>query len=82
MSINQLKTLYIEHKDGIPLTPEKQTGIVYSSEIREATEQEVKEAKKYFAEHGKCKYHLVYDKHGFDWDLRYCGICNNFICLI
>lgn len=36
----------------------------------------------YFKLHGKCKHHLVYDKPGFDYDLRYCRICNEFISLI
>lgn len=77
-----MRKLYVEHQNGIPLTPEHQTGVVFQSELREATIQEVDEASLYFKEHGKCKCHLVYDMPGFDWDVRYCGICNNMIALI
>ena len=77
-----METLYIEHINGVPLTPAEQRGPILQSNLRLATEQEVEDARKHYEEHKECKCHLVYDKPGFDWDLRYCGICNEFICLI
>ncbi len=74
--------LYVEHRNGVPLTPREQCGIVFSSELREATPQEIEDSENYYKEHGKCKYHLIYDKPGFDFDMRYCGICGQFISLI
>ena len=47
-----------------------------------ATQEQVEEAKNYHEEHGSCKCHLIYDEPGFDFDLRYCGICGAFIGLI
>lgn len=44
-----------------------------------ATQKQVEESKKYYEEHCLCKQHLVYDKPGFDFNLRYCGICGKFI---
>lgn len=74
--------LFVEHIDGKVLTAEEQTGPVWRSNLRPATEEEIKKCTEYFNLHGRCKYHLVYDKPGFDFDLRYCGVCNSFVCLI
>lgn len=74
--------LYIEHVNGKILSPDEQEGIVVSSDLRLATEEEVEEAKKYYQKHGKCKHHLVYDKEGFMYYARYCGVCGEFICHI
>ena len=47
--------LYVEHRNGVPLTPREQCGIVFSSELREATPQEIEDSENYYKEHGKCK---------------------------
>ena len=76
--------LYVEtNKDtGEPLTPEEQEGVVWMSSNRPATPEEIEEARRYFREHHKCKYHLFHDEPAFCYDSRSCGICGRGLGLI
>ena len=75
--------LYKEVVDGIVVPIERHLHPILMSELQEATEKEIKEAKSYFKKKGKCKHHhLIYDKYGFIFYERYCGICGAFIDFI
>lgn len=83
-----MKQLYKEVSDsGHILSSEEQEDpyimIKYiSTKAIEATKEEVEAAKQYFTEHKKCLIHFFYDKAGFMYDSRICGICNKFITFI
>ena len=81
------KTLYKEvfEDSKIPVNPEEQTQpITYLSGTIcvKASEEEIEEAKIYFAKHKKCKIHLIYDEDGFTYTDRYCGICGKWLGFI
>lgn len=65
-----------------PLTPEQQSGVVWRSTNRLATQEEIKEAREYFRKHHKCKFHLFHDTPSFLYDIRKCGICGESLGLI
>lgn len=65
------------------LTPEQQEN--YNGKctnLIEATQDEIDNAKELFKQNKKCEHHLVYDKEGFMYDFRFCGICGEEIGLI
>lgn len=82
--------LYIEtaRNDGHILTPEEQEDNIHihcrcgGSELKPATQKEIREARDYYNRHNKCKHHLVYDDGGISYYLRYCGICGKLISLV
>ena len=53
-----------------------------STELIEASENEVICCAKYFNDNHKCKYHLVYEEPFFVYSVMYCGICGKFIATI
>lgn len=80
------KRLYIEINSSTrePLSTDAQENYCgqCATELVEATPEQIEEAKKYYAEHKKCKHHLVYDEHLLYYDRRTCGICNTLLGLI
>lgn len=82
---------YVEfsRKDGHILTPKQQKDSGYvmcqcnGSDLREVTEEEYNDCKKYYNEHNECKYHIVEDEvTGCGWYVRRCLICGETIGLI
>lgn len=55
---------------------------VISTNLIEATKEEIDASKKYLEKHGSCKRHLVFDENTFMYYSRYCGICGDFIGFI
>lgn len=80
------RKLYIEINSSTrePLSTDTQENYYgqYATKLVEATPEQIEEAKKYYAEHKKCKHHLVYDEPLLYYDRRTCGICGAFIGLI
>ena len=74
--------LYKEFVNGKHITAEEQEGIVFQSDLVEASEEEIKKAKNDFVKNKKCIHHFTYDKPGFVYDERICGICKKFVALI
>lgn len=74
--------LYKEVINGRHITAEEQEGIVFYSNLVEATEEEIKKANEYFMKNKKCLHHFTYDKPSWLYDERRCGICNKFIAYI
>lgn len=65
------------------LTPKQQEN--YNNEgtyLIEANQDEIDNAKDLFKKNKKCEHHLVYDKAGFVYDFRFCGICGKEISII
>lgn len=48
----------------------------------EVSKEKVKAAKEKYAKTGECDCTYIYDKPGYDWDLRFCGICGKFLSTI
>ena len=56
--------------------------VIISSNIREATEKEIKSAKRLFKKSRKCSHSLVYDIPYYMYDDRKCYICGEGLGLI
>ena len=53
------------------------------SDVREATQEEIKENEDYYAAHGECKFHIFEDTPtGCGYYSRDCLVCNKHIGLI
>lgn len=76
------KTLYKEFTDGKQLTANEQEWYVMSSNLVEATQDEIDLARERYSEVGKCDYHLIYDVAGFPYDERICDICGHHVAWI
>ena len=74
--------LYKEVINGRHITAEEQEGMVFHSNLVEATEEEIKKANEYFMKNKKCLHHFTYDKPSWLYDERGCGICNKFVAYI
>ena len=77
-----MKKLYkeINANNNELLTSEQQEN--YNNEctyLIEANQDEIDNAKDLFKKNKKCEHHLVYDKAGFAYDFRFCGICGKEI---
>jgi hypothetical protein len=68
---------YIEHAK----SPRDEDGKTIIAEVREASEEEIKEFKSKECNHSSQDL-LIYDEKGWLYDARYCGVCNKCIGLI
>lgn len=65
------------------LSVEKQEGIVFSSDCRPATEEEIRICYEDFKATGKCtKFHVFHDEQSYLADIRICDVCGKTIALI
>lgn len=67
------KKLFVEM---VTLSP---GGRFLSSEVKEATPQEITEFKSKGCKHDLTVNKLIYDIAAHPYDLRYCGVCDEFI---
>jgi len=71
----------IELKNGkkvdafIEVITEQYNGVVMCSTIKKPTKKDIEYFKNHLCNHGKQKEQLIYDEHGFMYDLRYCVVC-------
>ena len=83
-----MNILYIEvnKETKRPLTTSEQSKQPFydSTDIIEASLEDIQKAKEYYTLNNKCEFHLVYDEKDAycGYHARYCGICNSFIALI
>ena len=74
MNQNQTELFYEEVVERVGDT-------VIASNIRPATEEEIKNAEKLHKE-GKCPHNIVKDKDGWPYDIRICATCGENLGLV
>ena len=79
----------VSYKDGHILRPKEQEDSCYvmcqcnGSDLREVTEEEYEDCKKYYDKNHICKYHIVHDEPtGCGYYIRICNVCGKTVDLI
>ncbi len=77
------KFIEINQVTGEPFSPEiQEEGVIFSSTIKEISEEEYQDYVRYYRTAGKCKHHLIEDTPCGDFYHRRCIICNKDLGLL
>ena len=72
----------MKHKLFVETILEGDADYIIRSNVRFATNKEIREARQVYKTTKKCKHNIVYDVSGWMYDERACGICGRGLGLI